>query len=100
MCVDGGDKTTMTGGVILGYKGGIIMANQGTNCTRDNHAVNLIGWGSEQGLPYWIARNNWGLEYGENGFFRIERNKNAFTIESAVRTVIPKVFKQGQILEV
>lgn len=100
MCVDGGDVVTKTGGIIRSYKGGIIMARQGTSCTKVNHDVNLVGWGSENGVSYWLARNNWGTEYGEEGFFRIERNMNAFIIESHIATVVPKVFSQEEARQV
>ena len=45
-----------------------------------NHAVTLVGYGSdpEEG-PYWTIRNSWGSYWGENGFIRIQRTpKNYF----------------------
>jgi len=34
-----------------------------------DHFVLLIGWDDSQGA--WIAKNNWGTDWGENGFFEI-----------------------------
>ena len=41
-----------------------------------NHYVQLNGWGEENGIKYWIARNSWGTYWGEHGFFRIVRGGN------------------------
>ena len=42
-----------------------------------NHYVVLTGFGvSDNGTPYWIARNSWGEDWGYGGYFLIERNVN------------------------
>ncbi|XP_048454020.1 dipeptidyl peptidase 1 [Rhincodon typus] len=60
-----------------------------------NHAVLLIGYGSDPKTKenYWIVKNSWGTEWGENGYFRILRGSDECAIESIAiaATPIPKL---------
>jgi cathepsin L len=54
------------------YKSGIISS---TSCgTTIDHAVVVIGYGTEGGKDYWLLKNSWGTSWGEQGFFRISRS--------------------------
>jgi cathepsin B len=46
------------------------------------HAVKMIGWGEENGTPYWTIVNSWNDSWGEQGTFRIIRGKNECGIEN------------------
>jgi len=37
------------------------------------HAVNLIGYGTEDGTPYWTMRNSWSEHWGFNGHIKVAR---------------------------
>jgi C1A family cysteine protease len=34
-----------------------------------NHAVQLVGYGTDQGLDYWLVRNSWGIGWGRSRLY-------------------------------
>jgi C1A family cysteine protease len=56
------------------YSGGIL---DSTSCgTSLDHAVEIIGYGSENGVDYWNVRNSWGSSWGESGYVRIKKTSS------------------------
>lgn len=39
-----------------------------------NHAVQLVGYGAENGTDYWLVRNSWEATWGEKGYIRLKRS--------------------------
>ncbi|XP_004617609.1 pro-cathepsin H isoform X2 [Sorex araneus] len=58
---------------------------------RVNHAVLAVGYGEENGIPYWIVKNSWGPQWGMNGYFLIERGKNMCGLAACASYPIPQV---------
>lgn len=48
------------------------------------HAVKMVGWGVDNGTPYWTCVNSWNDSWGEKGQFRIKRGTNECGIEGSV----------------
>ncbi|CAH0726215.1 unnamed protein product, partial [Brenthis ino] len=73
--------------VLHNYQNGII---QGANCNGQDldHAVLLVGFGEENGVKYWSVKNSWGANWGENGYFRLQRGVNCLLLTEAVVTAV------------
>ena len=57
-----------------------------------NHSVLAIGWGTLNGVDYWLIKNSWGAGWGENGYTKVKRgtcNTNyGCTVLTAVESTI------------
>lgn len=58
---------------MFNYKSGIF-TEYACNYYQVDHAVSLVGYGTENGKDYWIMRNSWGTDWGEKGYMKMEKN--------------------------
>jgi cathepsin F len=73
---------TYTSGIITPYAG---------QCSQVqlDHAIVIVGYGTgANNQSYWIVRNSWGEDWGEEGYFRIVKGQNACGLASAVSAPI------------
>jgi len=71
----------------LTYKSGVYQHTSGGEL--GGHAVKFMGWGTENGTPYWLVANSWNPHWGDNGYFKILRGSDECGIEDAVSAGIP-----------
>jgi len=67
------------------YKSGVYSHTSGD--ALGGHAVEMVGWGTEDGQDYWLIKNSWNDQWGDGGFFKIKRGTNECGIEDDVHGV-------------
>ncbi|VVC89089.1 unnamed protein product [Leptidea sinapis] len=73
------------------YKGGIDEPTDG-QCPPDSvdHHVLIVGYSEYEDpdtgkrTPYWIIKNSWGTNFGDNGYYYLVRGRNACGITTDV----------------
>ncbi len=61
--------------LIVPFRGGIF---EDPHCSTKQltHAVLVVGYSADaQGNAYWIVKNSWGTDWGQDGYAWIARNK-------------------------
>ena len=58
--------------VFQSYSSGVITSDScGTNL---DHGVLIVGYGTESGVDYWLVKNSWSSDWGDQGYVKIERS--------------------------
>eukprot|EP01062_Namystynia_karyoxenos_P017578 TRINITY_DN1647_c0_g1_i6.p1 TRINITY_DN1647_c0_g1~~TRINITY_DN1647_c0_g1_i6.p1 ORF type:complete len:591 (+),score=265.75 TRINITY_DN1647_c0_g1_i6:124-1773(+) len=67
------------------YKSGVYKHTTGS--ALGGHAVEIVGWGVDNGQKYWLVKNSWNDQWGDGGFFKIARGNDECGIESNINGV-------------
>jgi len=63
----------------LTYKSGVYQHQYGD--ALGGHAIKTIGWGTENGLDYWLCVNSWNNTWGDQGTFKIAMTEEGISDE-------------------
>ncbi len=70
------------------YQSGVYHHVTGSNV--GGHAIKMLGWGTENGMDYWLCANSWGTSWAQlGGFFKIKQGDCG--IDSTVYACTPEV---------
>ena len=56
------------------YSSGVLTSS---DCgTKLDHGVLIVGYGTENNIDYWLVKNSWGSDWGEDGYVKIARSSS------------------------
>jgi cathepsin B len=67
----------------------IYMGPESKSKNQGGHAIQIIGWGKEDGVDFWWIANSWGTDWGLGGYFRMKMNIEKCQLEQNVVGFIP-----------
>lgn len=73
---------------LIQYKSGVYQHTKGKEL--GGHAIRILGWGVEDGTPYWLIANSWNSDWGDNGYFKMLRGSDHLGIESQISAGLPR----------
>lgn len=75
------------------YDGTTIYRTKGAGEAKMGHAIRIVGWGEENEgdrvVKYWICANSWSTDWGDGGYFKIEKFLPGLDLEKNIVSLIP-----------
>ncbi|XP_045762819.1 cathepsin L-like proteinase [Maniola jurtina] len=73
---------------VMGYNSGIFF-DPTCNDSGPNHGVAVVGYGKRDGADYWIAKNSWGEDWGQDGYILFSAtDNNCHLLENAYYPIV------------
>ncbi|XP_034826450.1 cathepsin L-like proteinase isoform X1 [Maniola hyperantus] len=73
---------------LMAYNSGIFF-DPTCNDSRPNHGVAVVGYGKRDGVDYWIVKNSWGEDWGEDGYILMSATaNNCHLLENAYYPIV------------
>lgn len=71
------------------YKSGVYAESNCNTNVLGRHAIVIVGYGTLNGVNYWVIRNSWGTRWGVSGYILFKRGVNLCTVEDLpVKTTV------------
>jgi C1A family cysteine protease len=72
---------------LFSYKSGVYYPSEAECLQAEEdeagHAITIVGFGTENGIPYWLIKNSWSTDWGDQGYFKIHRGNLTCSIAYA-----------------
>lgn len=69
------------------YLGGIIQYHCNDSQYSLDHAVQIVGYDLTEDTPYYLVRNSWGKDFGNDGYLKIKIGGNLCGIANEVAII-------------
>jgi len=63
--------------ILWSYSSGVLTRDGNCSCAALDcldHAILVVGYDDNTSTPYWLIKNSWGTDWGENGYFQVAQS--------------------------
>jgi uncharacterized membrane protein YccF (DUF307 family) len=74
------------------YDGKTLYIPKSNQKSLGGHSIKIVGWGTENSVPYWLCANSWGTDWGDEGYFKIVQNNTDLDLEINHMSLWPFIY--------